>query len=386
MTEDEFRSALRTVAGDITTSGLPPLALPDHRVGPSRMRAAGVGPRARRWLVPLGAAAAVTAIVVAATIIAGGSRAPRPESAAPRLWHGVPADYFAATCNVVCRKVWLAVVIDTRSGATLATTRSPKGCLFFAVSAAADDRTFAIACLDDLKGTARLFLARFDPAADRLSVTALHVPQIQDFMSMALSQDGASIATLSQFVKSPKEQPEVILRVYSIATGTVRTWSGTGDVADAGGMSWGPGPLLVFGDASALGQPGGSIRLLNTNSPPGSLLGASRVVVPQSLTGGYYEAGGFAVSGNGATVSVALGRRYRDGIESEFAEFSMTNGRILRRWDPLVDYVESVWWSDFTGKTLVVVFPGHGSGFGIMNGERFTPLPKMPEGAASIAF
>jgi hypothetical protein len=381
-TEDQFRSALRTVAADITTSSLPPLMLPEgHRTGLPRIRAAAAGPRWQRWLIPLGAAAAVTAIAVAATVLAGGGRAQRSESAAPRLWHGVPAYYFAATCNGPCGKPPEVVVLATRSGATVARARSPKGCDFVEVSAAADDRTFAIACLGGPR--TRLFLARFDPATDRLSVTALHLPQIQDFMGMALSQDGARIAALSQ---SPSAEPEVTLRVYSIATGVVRTWSDTGDVAGAGGLSWGPGPLLAFGYIWALDPAGTGIRLLNTDSPSGSLLTASRTVVRERSTGAFLAAGGFAVSGNGATVSTVLNRTYRHQSEVEFAQFSIATGRMLRHWDQLVNEAESVWWSDSTGKTLVVLFPAARSGFGIMAGERFTPLPPMPKVATSITF
>jgi hypothetical protein len=381
-TEDQFRSILHEEAADITADSIPPLSLPDA----SPHRLLGAGSRRRRWLVPLGAAAAVTAIAVAATVFAGGSRAPRPDAAAPSLWHGVPAYYFAVTCSGRCVEPPEAVVLDTRTGVKLATARSPKGCRFWTVAAAADDRTFAISCFHGL--TARLFLARFDPATGRLSVTAMHLPQIPNFLGkMALSQDGTSIATLSQYVRSARAEPEVILRVYSSATGTVRIWSGAGDVLEAGGLSWGPGPLLAFGYNTAIGPAGSSIRLLNTNSPSGSLLGASRVAVPQSPTGGYAEMGGFAVSGNGARVSTGLIRTYRHSIESEFAEFSTATDRALRRWDQFASEGYSVFWSDFTGKILVAAFPGHGSSrFGIMTGERFTPLPQMPKNTLSVAF
>jgi hypothetical protein len=377
-TEDQFRSILREEAADITAESVPPLRPPD--ASRARLRPAL---RWRRWLVPLGAAAAVTAIAVAATALAGGGRAPQPDSAAPDLWRGVPAYYFITRCSGACRKPEVAVV-ETRSGATLATAQSPKGCKFWTVSAAADDRTFAIGCLDG--SSAKLFVARFDPATDRLSVTAMHLPQIPNFVRMALSQDGASIAAQSQFLRSANAEPEVIIRVYAITTGAVRTWSGTGDVFGAGGLSWGSGSLLAFGYGNALDP--SSIRLLNTESPSSSLVRASRVVVPQTLPGGYQASGGFAVSGNGARVASGIIRVGPSHMsESEFADFSTTTGRMLRHWDQSTSGAELVLWSNFTGKILVAVFPDHGSsGFGIMTGERFVPLPQMPKDTQDVSF
>jgi hypothetical protein len=391
-TEDQFRSILREEAADIAAESVALLWLPDREpTRLSRGRAGTGGPRWRRGLVSLGAAAAVTAIAVAATIMAGESRPPQPSSAAPSLWRGVPAFYFAMRCNGLCGNPPDAVVVDTRREAILAAIRSPRGCQFQYFSAAADDRTFAIGCLELSSRKARLFLARFNPATDRLSVTAMHLPQVQEFAGMALSQDGARIATVSE-TGWPKP-PEVTVHVYSIATGTVRTWSGAGNIEAAGGLSWGPGPLLAFGYQSNL-APGTacSIRLLNVNAPSGSLLGASRVVVPQSLRGSYqYRLGGqFAISGDGATVAATLTRTYRprsSDTETEFAEFSTSTapGRLLRQWDPLVTYGESIFWSDLSGNRLVVSYVP-GSALGIMTGERYTALPQVPKHTYDFAF
>jgi hypothetical protein len=404
-TEDQFRSALHTVAADITESGLPPLALPDgHRAGPSRIRAAAASPRGRRWLVPLGAAAAVIAVVAAATVVAGGSRAPGPDSAAPGLWHGVPKYYL-----LVLGPTSEAVVVDTRSGVTLATAHFPKDCGVLQVSGAADDRTFAIACQLVTRRQPitrdRLFLARFDSAAGRLSVTPLRLPLISVTSNIAISRDGTRVAVLTTppAAYGEKAPPKVTLSVYSIATGTVRTWSAayisTGDIQGSSGVEWGPGPLLAF-DYAAVARdyvnspqlPGSGIRLLNTNAPSGSLLGASRLAVPTThLPGGYQQVGQMAISGNGATVATALNMRNDNELATEFAEFSLATGKLLRRWLPSAFANEFVLWSDLTGKTLAVLgpvpgrFPGN-AGLGIMTGYRFTRLREPVAGTGEVAF
>jgi hypothetical protein len=400
-TEDQFRSALRTVAGDITTSSLPPLALPDdHRAGRSRIRAAAASPRARRWLVPLGAAAAVTAVVAAAAIIGSGGTTSRPGSTALRLWHGVPAYYLLVTSGPD-RPVPAAVVRETGSGATLATVSLGRECGSGQVSAAADNRTFVLACeLVPKKGqtivAARLFLARFDPATDRLSVRALHLPQIPDFQGVAMSRDGTKIATLSlAYSVGPELQPTMTVRVYSITTGTARTWSGAGEPAilSQGAMHWGPGPLLAFSFYNPhirFFQPGpaSGIRLLNTNAPSGSLVGASRLVVAsRHLPGGYVLLTGFAISGNGATIATVLtgqSRHVETFTSSEFAEFSLATGKLLRLWRPAPYDDQQVLWSDRTGKTLVAqawIPAPRGlvdARLGVLAGNRFTPLRHQP--------
>jgi hypothetical protein len=403
-TEDQFRSALRTVAADISASSLAPLALPDdRRAGPSRIRAATASPRGRRWLVPLGAAAAVTAIVAAAAIIGSAGTTSRPGSTAPRLWHGVPAYYLLVSTGPY-RPVPAAVVRETGSGATVATVSLGRRCGFDQVSAAADDRTFALACeFFAKKGqamfAARLFVARFDPATDRLSVRALHLPQIPNFQGVAMSQDGTKIAVVS--FASPVRVgvlPTMTVRVYSVTTGTARIWSGVGvpAVFSQGGMHWGPGPLLAFSYYSYNTRyfhwyqpgPASGIRLLNTNAPSGSLVGASRLVVAsRHLPGGYVFLNGFAISGNGATIATVLTGQYRHveiSTSSEFAEFSLATGKLLRLWRPAPYEDDQVLWSDRSGKTLVAqaLLPApRGSvdpRLGVLAGDRFTPLRYQP--------
>jgi len=393
-TEDQFRAILREEAADIAPDSVPAFVLPDGEAnGLTRSRArVGFASRGwRRWLVPLGAAAAVTAIAVAATVI-GGSTAPEPRSAATGLWHGVPRYYFLVAWPKGLKSPEVEVR-DIHSGATLATARSPLGCQFFLVSAAADDRTFAIACNALAKAsdlTMRLFLARFDPVNGRLSVTAMHLPEIHPFQGMALSLDGPRIAVVSHTGSGRKARSA--LRVYSVATGVVRTWGNApgGIVLAPWGsvLSWGPGPVLAFDYDTSNFLWDGDIRLLNTDAPPGSLLGVSRLALPSDLPGGYHPLGVPAISGNGATFATVL-IRVHDGHTYQFAEFSTATGRMLQRWAPTGITPQGILWSDSTGNTLVAIALTRRdpSGvIGILTGGQFTPLPQVPTSFLSIAF
>lgn len=402
-TEDQFRGILREEAADITPDSVPPLRLARREpTGPARNRTPVGRPGWRRLIIPLGAAASVTAIAVAATVFAGSGRVLQPDSA-PSLWRGIPSYYLTLTGGTPQQPMQALAVRDTRSGATL-TTASPSGCLPSLLSGAADDRTFAIACQlrhdGRLTNTDRLLLARFDPGTRRLSVTVMRLPLISSYSDIAISPDGTRIAVMSFTLPDPPSRESATLRVYSIATGAARTWTAANVFMLGDGVSWVRGSLLAFDfEITASGNvshelPGSGIRLLNTNAPSGSLVGTSRLAVPTThLPGGYLNllSGQLAVSGNGATVATILYLQPRNPSAVEFAEFSLATGKLLRRWLPSTLGYRSVIWSDRTGKTLAVTTslpggPPEKIGLGVMMGDRFTLLRTPAAGAPGIAF
>jgi hypothetical protein len=409
-TESQFRGFLREEAADIAEESVPPLWLP-KREPAERPGSRDVGARGRqRWLVPLGAAAAVTAIVLAATIVAGAGRPSGPTATVPGLWHGVPRYYFLVTQGGGPHQPDPKVIVDSaRSGTTLATGQLR--CDSFEgvqVSAAADDRTFAIACsVEGKPGSdgflpARLYLARFDSATSRLSLTSMRLPLIPGSSSIALSPDGTRIAAL--FHAGSTARATVILRVYSIATAAVRQWKATNALlAGQAAVSWVSGRRLAFVYPVARNfftrqLPGSGIRLLDIDARPGSLVGASRLAVPAThLPGGYLRLGSLAISGNGANAATVLSERSGNLSASEFAEFSLATGTLIRRWLP--SQGETVIWSDVTGKKLAVFgqVPGPGdipksTYIGIMTGKEpmRLPQPHQPRGshvpASAIGF
>jgi hypothetical protein len=398
-TEDQFRAILRDEAADITPGSVPPLRLPDRQLaasgrGPRRVS----GTRWRRVFVPLGTAAAVTAIAVAATVM-GGSRAARPDAAPANLWSGVPAYYYVLTTAAQPSRNEL-VVRDTRTGAVLATARSPQSCQFVQASAATSDRTIALACRINHEDAARLYLARFDPAHNRLAVAALGIPAIPRFWGLALSQDGSRIAAAS--VNLDLQATASVLQIYSIRGRALRTWNCAGEITGwdtsgslivgmPGGLSWGPGAALAVNIAKLTANDTytGGTRLLDTGRPSGSLLAASRPAVAYAQPGGYLLVD-MALSGNGAELATLLARHHDNKNVFEFAVFAARTGRMLRHWDRTADLGADVLWASAAGTKLIAVAPAHpgarSAALGVMSGERFTPLRGAPSSWADIAF
>jgi hypothetical protein len=390
-TEDQFRSILREEAADITPGSVPPLRLPERQLAdPGRGRGRGSGTRWRRVLVPLGAAAAVTGIAVAATVMGGSEPAvSRPPAAptTPGLWHGVPEYDFGVT-GIVGRARPELVAGDTRSGRILATAHSPSTCMFNPNPAAAgDDRTLALTCTGRSFGQkALVYLARFNPVTRTLSVTTSRLPEIPDVVALAISANGSQIATAS-VADFGGRRARTTLTVYSVADGHAgRTWTYAGQT-DL--LWWRAGSALAFDyardPASTQGQ---GIRLIDTRAASGNLLRASRLVLPWELPG-RFQLQQPVLSGNSAVIVATL--VHLGDLRTEFAEFSVATGTMLRHWDPVpASPGEFVVWSDRTGDTLVVVAPASRdssqSYLGIMSGERFTPLRQPGSWAANVVF
>ena len=106
-------------------------------------QANGAPPRRKRrfpaWLAPVAAAAAVVALAVSLVIVRNIPARPAPAAG------GVPRYYAALTPQARQEFQTLPVVLDTLTGARLATLTPARGHWFTAVTAAADDRTFVVA-------------------------------------------------------------------------------------------------------------------------------------------------------------------------------------------------------------------------------------------------
>jgi hypothetical protein len=406
-TEDQFRSILHAEAADITADSIPPLSFSDGHLTPLSGGKAPDSPggRRQRWLVPLGAAAAVAAIAVVASTISTGGHTPKPNSAEPALWQGVPRDYFLLVYRSQSETPSASptlVVRATSSGATLAVARPLQDCGFPQLSVAADDRTVVLACWHD-SGLQQLFLARFDPASRRLALSAMRIPQLREMPTVALSPDGTKVAVAysvqegfgcpagqeTRCVPPPGYKPppaHLTVRVYSVAGAVLRTWSGVGDTLSLEGLAWAPGGELAFGDRGSGGA--AAIRLLSTGAPSGSLLRASRFAASLDPAAYNYKfVSGYAVSGDGATITTSFIRRPHanpsDLDASELAEFSLRTGQLLRSWMHAQNTIQQVIWSDYAGTTQVVFGATHRGGnqasvLGITKDGRFTPLPGAP--------
>jgi hypothetical protein len=374
-TEDQFRSILREEAADITPESVPPL----RPAGTSPVRLRARGSRGRRWLVPLGAAAAVTAITVAATFV-GGASAPEPASTRAGLWHGVARYFLVLEQDILSRKPAQLEVRNTATGAVVATAPIPKGDDPFTVAAnGPSDRSFVLAGAA-ANGDGQYFLARFSPARKTITFRLLPVTGPSP-TAIAVSPDGSELAVLDY--RYPQLETEI--RIYSLSGTLLRTWRCRDVVGLAAGVpefAWGPDGTLAF---IYHGQPStdDGIRLLQISAPSGDLLRASRLSVRVDQPGGY-QIGSFLMTGRGTMVLAQLVRspsaaHPHQAISSELVVYSARNGRELRSFWAVRGIHDELAWSNPSGGPPVVWAPPKIAkrwiGLGVLNGTRFFPIP-----------
>jgi len=432
--EHKVRAAMRETAGEITPPSVPPLRLHDARRDEGRAGRAGRG-RWAAWLVPLVAAASVTAVVAASlavsAVLVGRHRAASGPSGP---FAGVPPYYVAlAVKNPDLKPSFaqpqIAEVRATATGRVLAVVAVPKPYGTFSAAAAGNGHTFVLAANKwkiqhadggtfALATPTRLFLLRLGPAGRVRQLTPLPIPswpaqaQISGF---ALTRDGSKLAVALRGGVNGGPSPEI--DVFSLATGAKRvwTWPGGGPITNnAGGngqvLSWtADGRTLAFQQ-----WVGNSIdvRLLDATTPGGSLRLDSRLAVQwkddaESFHFVHGKASnvidGFSavITGDGTKIVAATVSETKHPLNSElaFTEFSASTGKVvdvLGRWPIPGLYPgqsQDVLWANSSGSTLIVLAhvpgvptkdphstnsAGYGIEFGVLNGNRFTPLPGAP--------
>jgi hypothetical protein len=321
--EDRVRAATEATAA--TVREIRPLTLPEDTASGHWFRARRVRRAPGGWLIPL--AAAVAVIVVAAILVAvrdlpglGHASGATPAS------HGSPAPGLPRY-GVVLTQAFSRIppkwgsgdartpnlnVIDTRTGKLVAQVKHPTDIGFFAVTGAADDRTFVVEALYDypvpLPGTPRqedirvYYLLRIAPGASqpytltRLSIPAQSSEAVID--GLALSPDGRTLALMEWCTVRGAcyNGAPGTLRLYSVATGKpVRTWGwGTlpsspipryGDVSDnSAGLTWLADHRTLAFTYYAKGQ-APVVRTLDTTRPGDDLVASSRRVFTLPTSG-----------------------------------------------------------------------------------------------------
>lgn len=388
-TEDRIRAAARAAADTVPPDGVPPLRLPAR---PPR-RAWSFGSAWTRRLAPAAAAVAVVVIVLVAVTV---GRAGRDSAAAPASGRSAPQTIASYVSSGQVPPYYVevnasgtdAVVRATATGRTLSTTRLPTaGDLVVEVSAAADDRTFVLAerpRAGTRSGGLTFRRLRLSVAGrmESLSTLPASVPAGQTLLGFALSPDADKLAV----AVAPGHDEEEI-RVYTLATGAVRTWSATSAgvgffVDDPTYLSWTRDERTL-----AFGWNGAGTRLISPDASSGNLEEASRP--------------GFAGSGQGwACMESAVitpdgktfvcGARIRRGVSVSndqigFAEYAAAGGQLehvfgQRLAGPLGPVVG---WQNASGSVLIGGFQSSANSarltVGVVTSSRFLPLPGSPD-------
>lgn len=413
--EERVRSATRERAGlvrDISPLDLP-AASPARQGRPARLprplRARGWG----GWLAPVTAAAVVVALAITTVAVREAHTGPMASATASATAGGgaistaggLPA-YYAALDNpegpaFQDKEITTAVDVivgDTGTGQRIASLAPPRGQTFAGLTAAADDRTFALAA-ESLPVEAGIptgaptawYLLRLTPGAVRAAtLTKLAIPAQPvgtQVSGIALSPDGSELAVMYQrdvwdvlnkqghLVKTGP----LMLSLYSVATGrTLRTWTEQTNSFPAGyGWYWGRysnttltwldgGRTLAFTDGINDGENGPplapifggvKIRTISVASASGSLLGDSTVIFSEQN----HWCDQLQLTANGRTVFCG-GYYGDDSIRSsesdpEITEYSVATGAghvVYRLKGTYNTGVANIAWASADGSKLVV--------------------------------
>ncbi len=378
LTEDQLRAVLTEAGDEIGPDRLRPLDLQVQRASRLGARDRTVRWRRSRWVQGLAAAAAVAAIAVAATAIATGPASHRGDGRAPSAVspsatahaRGLPPYY------VVIASKSITTVRDTRTGAVLATVHPPGGDQFSMAAPGAGSDSFLLVTANQIYDATGVYLLRFSPADRTTSLTRVPIPLTIYARTIAMSPAGTEVAVVSLFADKAGELVSR-LQIYALSGRLIRQWQDQG-ILGAHGWSWAVSGYLAFSwdnDNNSIG--GDGIRLIPAAAASGSVLRASRLVVPFSAT----DLGSFLLSGNGARIAADV----VPGLFGAFEEFSTTTGKLTGRYWPGLG---TVYWSNRTGSTLIVSVPSRNPRFplGILTRGRFTPLPSPAEPWLVLAF
>ena len=198
-----------------------------------------------------------------------------------------------------------AVVQATATGETLATILPPTGeRTIVAVTAAADDRTFVLSeqlwvkpgsSANQSFQPRTFYLVRLNSSGQPESLTKLpmSVPSGEMVTGLTLSPSGRQLAFAIEPDNNKKDPNLQEIRIYTLATGAVRTWSGDGTIGsgpdDARSLSWTADERTLAFDWIGTSGDSEGVRLLDVGASGSDLLADSRLATsltsPQQQTG-----------------------------------------------------------------------------------------------------
>lgn len=379
--EDRVRAALRADAATVRPDTLP--GVPERPTRPASGRASS---RRVRILLPLGAAAAVAAIVTGIAVIAPHGGVPGPGQSAPSpapstAVLGLPLPVFGGGGQPASRGVPASapspgapqyyvtvnepsavnslVVRATASGTVVSTIDPPAGTAFGAIAATAGDRTFITAVGPAGNGCeyeTRLYQFQLSDRGVPGPLTPLNIAvpgnNVQNG-TLAITPDGSTIAYDTWLCGPNQDRFEV--GVIDLATGQVRTWEVANQDEFTMGLSLSPdGTQLVYETLD------GGAAILRTSASGGSLVAHSQVVSR--------SAGWAALTDNGSgliTCSVTSNAAQRLGSVTYYEQSLTGDGvpasasagrRVIASWSDL-PYPQCWASTDPSGGYLLIQYP-----------------------------
>jgi hypothetical protein len=377
--EDRLRDAYRGAAGTVRPQAIRELRTTDHVPGRNRgpggarpwapwePRAPWARGRLAGWLVPLGAAAVVTALVlgVLAVIPQAPGRHATPPAAGGHRAAAPPLPAFSVLLDGAGLKV-----IDTGTGHVAGRAAAPAGQAFTAVAGTGDDRTFLLAADLNPQTACETFLyrVRLNGAGQPSAPVSLPVSGLPGVLptAVALSADGRtgafSTVRCAAAVAGLAGRPQAVggVSLVDMTSGHVtRQWSYVlGDDYTRDLSLSADGSTLAFSmilDNSLVT----GVRMLATSTPSGTVDAASRVVLHQPRAR-YASVGPAQLSPDGKTLyacSTASPAWQQVPLTLASYDRAGQRTRVLRAWPPSYD-LSCALVMDPSGRYLLLMLSG----------------------------
>jgi hypothetical protein len=373
--ESRLRDAYRGAAGTVSPETIRELRINGRLAGDTRRPASGrpTVPGARGllagWLLPLGAAAAVAALVLGVLAVipkAPGHRTAPPATGRHRAAAAAPLPGF----SVLLGSAGLQV-IDTGSGRVAGRAPAPAGQAFTAVAGTGDDRTFLLAADRNPQTSCTTFLyrVRLNDAGQPSALVPLPVSGLSGVLptSVTLSADGrtGAFSTVRCAGEAPGRaggtQAVGGVNLVDMTSGHVtRQWSYVlgDDYTDDLSLS-ADGSKLAFSmilDNSLIT----GVRTLAASTPSGTVDAASQVVLHQPRAA-YAGMGPAQLSPDGKTLyACSTASPAWQQVTLTLASYDSATGqqsRVLRTWPPSYD-LSCALTMDPSGRYLLLMLSG----------------------------
>jgi hypothetical protein len=314
-------AAIMPADGSHAFSGLVPGRTASPASGPVRRRMG----RLRAWLVPVGVAASVTAVILTVVTVAGHhgtvpapgtgpGQAPGSVGSGITSLAGVPFDpgartppppFYVTIVSTGLSRAGLQLmtvqVRRTSDGQLTATVPPPAGWILGrSVSVTADDRTVTVAaetqtvCPSSTPTRTRFYQFSVTSTGRITGLRAVGKPVTGELVSeFAASPDGTEVAYAEQGCPAPLSASYVgVIHVMDLTSGAVRSWHNTVSAAtparvttQIGALSWTAGGRTLVADylwQPEEGSPDLAVLALDANSSGGSLQAHSRLLFSQN--------------------------------------------------------------------------------------------------------